>query len=270
MQALKLTARQGWGWLGAGFALFRRYPAQLTMVVIGYWLLIAFVNSLPLLGPALATLTIPIFSVGLMTACRDADQGRPVLFPILFVGFRTRPQPLLTLGGLYLAASLFALVFSSLADGGMFMQTMLGSYQPTEADLASGALFSGAQMALVVMAPVIMAWWFAPVLVAWHGFTVGKALFFSFFACLRNWKPFLAYTACVMAFGGILPGLLLGVIGAAFPDAARFMLSIFIIPMMLILAPTLIASFYVSYREVFSNEQAVAAAQQDEEPPADA
>ncbi|MBW7902180.1 MAG: hypothetical protein H3C26_11910 [Rhodocyclaceae bacterium] len=271
MQALKLTARQGWGWLGAGFAIFRRNPAQLTLIVVGYWLIVAFVNALPMLGPVLATVTIPAFSVGLMSACREIDRGRVLLLPTLFSGFRTAQlKTLLVLGGLYLAASLFALLVSSLVDGGLFMQTMLGTYKPSEEDLAGGGLVIGAQTALIVMAPVIMAWWYAPVLVAWHGFGAGKALFFSFIACLRNWQAFLAYGACVAAFGAVLPGLVLGVFVAAFPGAAAFVSSLFVVPLLLILAPSLIASFYVSYRDVFTTAEMPPEAAPTAEPPADA
>ncbi|HEX5801542.1 MAG TPA: BPSS1780 family membrane protein [Azospira sp.] len=267
MQALQLSARQGWGWLTAGFALFRKNPAQLTMIIIGYWLLIVFVNSLPLIGPVLATLTIPAFSVGLMNTCRELDRGRPVLIPVLFAGFRIpQTKTLLVLGALYLAVSLFALAVSALADGGLFMQTMLGSYQPTEEDMARGELVAGAQLALLVMAPAIMAWWFAPVLVAWHGVSAGKALFFSFVACVRNWKPFLAYTACVTLFGALLPGLLVGVLAAVLPALAPFLTSLILVPLLLILAPALVASFYVSYREVFVSSERPLRAVIDESP----
>jgi hypothetical protein len=35
-----------------------------------------------------------------------------------------------------------------------------------------------------------MAYWYAPVLAGWHGLSPAKALFFSFVACLRNWRAF--------------------------------------------------------------------------------
>ncbi|MFC5299752.1 BPSS1780 family membrane protein [Azospira restricta] len=270
MQARRLTARQGWSWLGAGFALFRKNPAQLTMIILGYWLLIAFVNSLPMVGPVLATLTIPAFSVGLMNACRDVDQGRALLFPVLFSGFRLQKKTLYVLGALYLAATLFVLAASSLADGGLFMQSMIGSYKPSEEDIAGGGFIAAAQIALILMMPVIMAWWYAPVLVAWHGFDAGKALFFSFVACVRNWKPFLAYGACVLVFGGVLPGIVLGLFVAAAPEAAGFITSLAIVPLLLILAPTVIASFYVTYRDVFTTSDAAEPAPLPDEPPADA
>lgn len=256
MQARKLTLRQGWMWPAAAFALFRRNPAQLTVIVLGYWLIVAFVNALPAVGPVLAALSIPAFSVGLMQACREADRGQPVLFQTLFAGFLSHRKTLLVLGALYLLMSLLALAASSLADGGLFMHTLLGNHRPSEAEIAGGELLPGAQVALLLMTPVIMAWWFAPVLVGWHGFGAGKALFFSFFACARNWKAFLAYGLCMAAFGAILPGLLLGVLVAAFPGLAPFISSMLIVPMLLILAPTLIASLYVSYREIFSDDTA--------------
>lgn len=272
MQARQLTAGQGWRWLAAAFALFRKNPAQMTLIVIGYWLIIAFINTLPLVGQVLATISIPAFSVGLMNACRELDHGRSVLFPVLFSGFRTHLKTLLVLGVLYLAASLLALAVSSLADGGLFMQTILGNHHPSEAEISGGDLLVGAQVALVLMTPVIMAWWYAPMLVAWHGCDAGKSLFFSFVACARNWKPFLAYGLCIMAFGALLPGLLLGVLAAAFPAIAPHLTSLFIIPLLLVLAPTLITSFYISYREVFTSNEACDADPADpaEQPPADA
>jgi hypothetical protein len=262
MQARQLTARQGWRWLAAGLAIFFKNPPLFTLVIIAYWLLVALVNSLPLIGPILATVGLPAFSVSLMNASRKLDDGEPLEVQVLFSGFRAQLQPLLVLGGLYLGASVIVLGASALADGGLFLQTMVGNYRPTAEEVASGAFLAAAQIALILMAPVIMAWWYAPVLVAWHGFPPAKALFFSFVACLRNWRPFLAYGACVMLFGGLLPGILLGFLVALLPDAANLVTSLFALPMVFLLAPALIASFYVSYRDVFT----VVADDEDGEP----
>ncbi|HNJ76027.1 MAG TPA: BPSS1780 family membrane protein [Azospira sp.] len=255
MQAKKLTAGDGWRWLGGGFALFRKNPPMLTLVIMAYWLTLAMTNIIPLLGPVIATLAIPAFSVSLMNAVRKLDNGQPLELPILFSGFRKELKTLIVLGGLYLATSLTALGASALADGGLFLQTMIGSYKPSPEELASGEFLAAAQIALILMAPVIMAWWYAPVLVAWHGFSAGKALFFSLFACLRNWRAFFAYTACALFFGGILPGILLGVLVAIVPGAASVASTLFMLPLMFVLAPTLVASFYVSYRDVFTDSE---------------
>lgn len=252
MQAQKLTARQGWGWLSAGLAIFLKNPPLLSLIIISYWLIIALVNALPLLGPVIATISIPAFSVSLMNASRNLDTGRPLEIQVLFSGFRSQLKTLITLGGLYLAASVVVLGASAMADGGIFLQTMVGSYRPSPEEIASGEFLAAAQIALILMMPVVMAWWYAPVLVAWHGLSAGKALFFSLVACQRNWKPFLAYGACVMLFGGLLPGLTLGVLISIVPEAANVATALFTLPLVFVLAPTLIASFYVSYREVFT------------------
>jgi TRAP-type C4-dicarboxylate transport system permease small subunit len=94
------------------------------------------------------------------------------------------------------------------------------------------------------------------VLVAWHDFTPGKALFFSFVACLRNWLPFLTYGLCMLIFGALLPGTLLILLTSLLPGDPRFMMALFMLPMFFVYAPSVIASFYVGYRDVFAEVQA--------------
>lgn len=251
MQALKLPARRGWLWVAGGFALFRKNPPLLTMLVVGYWLLVASINLIPVVGAIAATLAIPAFSVSLMNACRELDQGRPVGPLLLFSGFRENLKELLMLGGLYLGATITLLGVSALADGGILMEMMLGGTTPSEEAMASGAFLAATQLALLLLTPLMMAYWYAPVLAAWHGFPVGKALFFSFVACLRNWRAFIAYALAMMVFGALIPGLLLGVLAMLVPGGMGFFATLFSIPLLLVLAPTLFASFYVSYRDVF-------------------
>ena len=270
MQAKRLSAAEGWRWLAGGFALFRKNPPMLTLVIFAYWLTLAMTNIIPLLGPVVATLAIPAFSVSLMNAARKLDKGQPLDLAILFSGFRMELKTLVVLGGLYLATSLAALGASTLADGGLFLQTMVGGYKPSAEELASGEFLAAAQITLILMTPVIMAWWYAPVLVAWHGFSAGKSLFFSLVACLRNWRAFFAYTACALLFGGILPGLVLGVLIAVVPGAESVATTLFMLPLMFVLAPTLVASFYVSYRDVFTDsEPDLGDDATDDAPPAD-
>ena len=109
------------------------------------------------------------------------------------------------------------------------------------------------QIALIPMALVIMAWWYAPVLVcpAWDS-GAGKALFFSLMAYLATgsrsrlrhlhhdlWRP--------VAGAGARPAGIGHSGSRQRGDDPVLPLPVFV------LAPTLIASFYhVSYREVFS------------------
>lgn len=251
MQALKLPARRGWLWLADGFAIFRKNPPMLTLLVVSYWMLVALMNLVPLVGSVVATICIPAFSVSLMNACRELDQGRPIGPQFLFSGFQENLRALLMLGGLYMGASLAILAISALVDGGLLMRMFLAGTKPSEAELASGDFLAATQLAMLLLAPLLMAYWYAPVLAAWNGYSAGKSLFFSFFAGLRNWRAFLAFSAAMIIFLAIIPGVVLGLVAAILPDGLSFFAALVSIPFLMILAPTLFASFYVSYRDVF-------------------
>lgn len=251
MQALTLPTKRGWRWLADGFRIFRKSPLLLGVIVVGYWILMAVVNAIPLLGPIAATLCIPAFSVSLMNVCRDVEHERPIAPLHLFSGFRRNLRPLLALGALYLGGVLAILGVSALADGGALMQMMISGKPPGEELLAGGSFLVATQIALLLLTPLMMAYWYAPVLAAWHDLPVGKALFFSFIACLRNWRAIFAYAVALMVFGALLPGLALGLLASLMPQSASFFTALFFMPLLLVLAPTLFASFYVSYRDVF-------------------
>ena len=254
MQLRTLTALDGWRWLGAGFALFRRNPAMLTLLMLTSWMTLLLINQIPLIGWPLASALIPAFTAGLMSICREIDGGRLPPPGTLFSGFLQAPRPLLVLGVIYVVTFLFAFAASAIVDGGDFLQTMVGLREPTEQEIATGAFMVPMQITLLVLLPSMMAMWFAPMLVAWHVFTPDKALFFSFVACLRNWLPFLTYGLCMVLFGAILPGLLLGIALSVLPLPPKLAVAVCMLPIIFILAPSVTASFYVSYRDVFRDD----------------
>ncbi|EXI92063.1 MAG: hypothetical protein AW12_00806 [Candidatus Accumulibacter sp. BA-94] len=255
MQALTLPAAHGWRWLTDGFRIFRRNHLLLTFLVVSYWMLMALVNVIPLIGTIATTLCIPAFSVSLMNACRNIDRGVALGPQLLFSGFENNLRSLLTLGAIYLVAMVGILAVSALADGGALMQMMLAGEKPDEEAMSSGRLLLATQVALVLLCPLVMAYWYAPVLAGWHDLPPGKALFFSFVACLRNWRAFLVYSLAVMGAALLVP-LLVGVLAALFPDSAALLTVLLSVLLILILAPTLFASFYVSYRDVFVTTRA--------------
>ena len=96
--------------------------------------------------------------------------------------------------------------------------------------------------------PVQLAFWFAPVLAAWHGMSAPKALFFSFFAAARNWRAFLVY--------GLVGAAALGLATAIMFNLQRAPAGPQIVPTMVFLLlvvfiPLFYATAYASYRDVF-------------------
>ena len=101
------------------------------------------------------------------------------------------------------------------------------------------------------MVPLLMAFWFAPLLAAWDDMPAAQALFFSFIACARNWRPFLVYGLGVAFISAILPGIVLGIVGAVSAPMQKMVAVAMSLPLLFVFVPTLFASFYVSYRDVF-------------------
>jgi len=120
--------------------------------------------------------------------------------------------------------------------------------------LQSDEFYSALGIAAALYLPVMMLFWFAPPLAAWQASGAAKALFFSFFACLMNWRAFLAYGAVTAVVTLVIPFAALTVLTLA--AALRFPAASLVFPLLLIVLPTLFASFYASYRDVFGYDAA--------------
>lgn len=256
MQARKLTAAEGWRWIFDAYALYRKAPSRLGMVVMGYWLCVLLLNAIPVLGPLLTSVLIPALSLGVMNACRQIEQGEQVepiaLFSALTNDTKARRKPLFALGFSYLLATFVVLSLSVLVDGGQLLGLMTGQIPLNDDTLSQGDIPLAALTVLVFLLPVLMAYWYAPILCGWHGLPVGKSLFFSFVACLRNGPAFLAYGAALFVFGALLPVTVLSVLSSLVPGASGLLAAILIVPIVMVFAPTVMASFYISYCAVFT------------------
>lgn len=257
MRAQTLPAAAGWRWIATGVAIFRRNPPILAMLVVTYWFTLIFLNILPIIGALAASLAVPGLSVGLMQAARNLERRQSAGLQTLFGGFKENTRTLLGLGALYLFCTLGILGLSALIDGGDLLRYMLASNRVERAAVEDADLLLPVLFVTVLLLPVMMAYWFAPVLAAWHRLPLGKSLFFSFVACWLNWRPFLTYGVGLLLFAGLIPGVLLGLLMLLFPAAQAIITSVVIVPMALIIAPVTFASFYAAYRDIFGISEIV-------------
>jgi len=117
-------------------------------------------------------------------------------------------------------------------------------------------------IAALASAPVLMAFWFAPVLAAWSRMGALQSLFYSFFAVWRNWRAFLVYGAAL--FLATVLFLIAASVVMILTQRKEEIVQSFTLVVTLLSLPTLFASFYASYRDIFP-ENAVPA-----EPPLNA
>lgn len=225
-----VAAGRGWDWLVEAFALFRKQAGIWILMAVVMGVLFIVIGMIPMLGSFVSALLFPIFGGGLMLGCKDLDRGGPFEFEHLFAGFRQKTGDLVMVGAFNLFA--WVVIFFAVATvvgGGVFMGVMRGGIEGAGVSIASMML--AALLVAALSVPLYMATWFAPVLIVLEDLSAGAALKASFFACLRNWLPFLIYSIVL---------LVLGVI-AAIPAGLGY----------LILVPVLIASVYTAYRDIF-------------------
>ncbi|MCK9984932.1 MAG: hypothetical protein AzoDbin1_01404 [Azoarcus sp.] len=247
MQARQLPAQRGFAWLGEGLQLWRRNPALLTFASFGYLLLLILVSVAPFIGQILASLLTPVLSLGVLNTCRAIDAGRKAGPDVLFSGFQQNLPALIIIGGINFAGVWLVLGLTAIADDGTLFRLMTSGGKLDPDIATSGGFTMALLIAITLSTPVMMAYWFAPLLAGWWKVSAPKAMFFSFFACLRNWRPFLAYSIALTLFGAILPGIVLGIVGMVSPTLATLLS----VPLPLLLIPIIFASFYTNARDIF-------------------
>jgi hypothetical protein len=241
----KLPASTGWSWVKQGFALFRKQAGGMSMLFFGYMFCMLAVGIIPLLGQLLPVILVPVFSVAFAQGCLNIDQGKRVLPSLLLSGFRKPAFPVLFgLGVLYIVVAIVALGISTLIDNGTLWQVVTGQLSQKEAALRPNVSLA-ILLAMAVYVPAAMAFCFAAPLIYWQKVSLGKALFFSFFAVWRSLSAFLVFAASWSAISLISSQLLVMLFGTG---SIMYQL---MIPLSMILTIIMHCSFYAAYRQIF-------------------
>jgi uncharacterized membrane protein len=236
-----VEAGRGVAWWTAAWRLFAASPWIFIAMIVVFIVLTVTLALIPVAGSVATTVLAPVFAGGVFAGCRALDRGGELTIGHLFAGFADRLGPLVVVGLLYLAGSFvivfvfMALLFAVIGASGITVLLMGDPVQAGVAMLATlgmGALFAVLIVALLGI-PLLMAYWFAPALVALRNDEPVAAMKTSFSACLANFLPFLVY----------------GLLGLAFAIVASIPLGLG----WLVLAPVGVASVYTSYKDIFGD-----------------
>ncbi len=255
VQARLVAAGSGWRWLSDGWKLFKASPVMWLMLVSAYWMLMTLVSLFPFVGLVAALILVPGFSIAFMAASRAAARAEPITLSLIFAGFRERACARAegVLGVIYLLLMALVLASSALADDGALARWMVTGARPSNEVLQSDAFLLALGIAATAYMPVMMLMWFSPTLVAWHAMPVGKALFFSLFACLMNWRAFTMYGVASALVLIVVPIVVLFVLLLASGGTLRPALMGIMFPLVFSLMPVMFASFFASYRDIFAS-----------------
>lgn len=255
MNARVVTAMHGLRWILEGLRMFVSAPIGWFALAFSYLIMTMVLSVVPVVGALSVLILYPTFTVGFMVASRASALRQPVELPMLFAGFRERLRQLVVLGGAYVIGIALTLLGSSLADDGILLGIFTGPPATGEPKPIPTEVRSGVLLALALYVPTFMMTFFSPLLVAWHAMAPLQALFYSFFACLLNWRAFATYLAVgillMMVAANLILIVALGVVGAEARSNPSMLLAI-MAPLMLVLVwPVMMASVYASYRDLF-------------------
>ena len=231
----RVDAGRGLAWITGGWTLFLLNPGAWIAIAVVFLVIYGLLSLVPFLGQIAAHLLAPVFAAGLLIGCRSLENGGGLRMEHLFVGFKQGTGKLVMVGVLFLAGAFIALFAAMSLGGGLAMMTgMLGQGGGLQgmmvAGMFGGMLFMSVIFLLLLM-PLLMAFWFAPALVLFRDMEPLAAMKESFVASLANTLPFLIYGL----FGVIVLVL------AALPLGLGFLVAI----------PVLAGSYYVSYKDLF-------------------
>jgi len=248
----RYPAARGALWLREAFGMLSRARGRWLMLVLLYYLIMAIVDVLPVIGRIAVPMLKPVFAVGFLAAAWSQERGEPPRLRQLFQGFRANLFALLPLGVLLIVAATIGALATMLVDGGALLQVLSGRMQVDEATLLSGSLQGAMVFGFVCVLPALLALWYAPALVVFHGCSAAHALLFSLRASLVNWRALTVYMLLVLFYGVIVPGLAMAAIGLMVPGNAALAIALTaLLPYFLFMIATLHISDYVSYRDIF-------------------
>ena len=230
---------RGSAWWTEGWRLFVAAPGPWIAITLIFLVLIVMIAFIPIIGSVATTLLTPVFAGGVFMGCRSLDRGGGLAVGHLFASFSDRLGPLIVVGIIYLIGSfvivlvVIACVIATVGIGGISALLSGDPFQASWTLLTSVGL--GALLALLfgvlLGIPLLMAYWYAPPLIAFRNDEPLAAMKASFTACLINMLPMLVYSLLGLVFA----------IAATIPFGLGW----------LVLGPVFAASVYASYKDIF-------------------
>lgn len=220
-------------WLAKGWSHFKRNPFAWMLALVVLFILAVVVSLLPFVGVILLNLFTPLISAGFFIGCRAQDDGDDFTVGHLFAGFSNNAGQLVLVGVIYFGAMIvLTIVMMGSFFGLVGMQSM--AYQDPEmmmSMMTSPGFIIALLLAPLLFIPVMMAYLFAPALVALNDLKAWEAMKLSFSGCWKNLLPLTVWGLIAM---------LLAIIGSI-----PFGLGL------LIVMPMLNASLYAAYQDIY-------------------
>ena len=191
MQAHIATFSSPVTWLRRTALALKKSPFGMVSISIFYVFSMTALGTLPVIGLVLASLFMPFGTMLVINGTRQVFLGEQPSYAIL--------------GNLFKNADVRArlirvgLVYAGFILAADFVYAVMAADSISKWEIVNDRLvwetvwpnFPWVAVGCALLVYIIgqMATWFAPALVAWKNMPAGKAIFYSFFGCLKNWLP---------------------------------------------------------------------------------
>lgn len=232
----QVPAANAWLWILSGVDLFKANPAMWIILLLIYLAIMIPISLMPVLGSIMSTLLAPVFAAGMMWGCQALARNQDLEINHLFEGFKKNTAQLVAVGGFYMVGLLVIAVLVVLMLDRQAVE-LIAQGKDLSPEQASAVILP-LLIAMVLLTPVLMGYWFAPVLAGLNQLKALDAMKLSFIACLKNMAPFLLY------------GLIFAVVLMA---AMWLVMSVHVVFAVVFLAiiPVMMTSLYTSYADIF-------------------
>lgn len=235
-----VPAGHGINWISAGWKLFAQSPLVWIGIVVLLWVMLIIMSVIPFVS-IFTTILLPVFTAGIMLACRDLDEGKVIDVGLLFAAFKQRTGDLVALGainlGLYfiLFTVAFIMIMGAGIAGGMFDMDAGADPFGSNPMLMLSTMMIPILIVSLAIIPIMMLFWYSPAILVFNeDVGVIDAMKLSFMGCLKNILPLTVYSLILIVL----------IVLATIP----FMLG------WLILGPVLYGSLYASYKDIYIRE----------------
>lgn len=249
----------GLRWLPAGAELLFSSLAPLAGLA-ALWLLVSMIAVIPIIGQLAMMLITPLLTAGAIAAFAQVSAGRRPAPTVLFAAWG-RPQlrkRLLALGAFGVLGSVLALLAMSSWLGSQVTPEQIQAAQQSPeamADMLEQISFGPMLIvAVLILAAVMSAMYFAIPLVMFQDVGTAGALTTSLRAVVANWAAFLGFglAAILMVIAlGLVFGVITVTLGLAMGTAAEMISQVIFMLVAMLVQVLLAGTQWVAYTDVF-------------------
>jgi hypothetical protein len=257
MAILQSRTQTGIGWVKESVVLFKTAPRKCLSVALVYVGLFMMLPSIPGLQffAFISILIWPVFLAIAIAIYRNVDMKKQQTVGDIITNIQPKISQLVALGGICLLyAVLVSFVLNSDMQG---LEALVGNKEKmTESQMMAflQKMFPLLLKLILLLIPLMMATWFAPMLITFNNYNLVKAIKSSIAGSIQymvalgaSWMLLTSGIIVLM----LVVGIVIGLISALVPVLGQMLMSFIVFGCLLLATALMLAFQYISYRDVF-------------------